>query len=83
MATSCRNYDFLTAKSAIEQTERLRDVDDLLAVLAKEAADKAGKGVTDAIDGRLEDLVAELAAAPDDARPAAADEVGRCSGMRV
>ena len=58
-----RNYDSLTATSAIERIERLRDVDDLRAVLAYEAANKARKGVTNAIEGRLEQLVAELAAA--------------------
>jgi bacterioferritin (cytochrome b1) len=58
-----RNYDSLAAKSAIARIDRLRDVDDLRAVLAYEAANKARKGVTNAIEGRLEHLVAELAAA--------------------
>jgi bacterioferritin (cytochrome b1) len=56
-----RNYDSLTAKSAIQRIDRLRDVDDLRAVLAYEAANKARKGVTNAIEGRVEHLVAELA----------------------
>jgi bacterioferritin (cytochrome b1) len=58
-----RNYDTLTAKSAIGRIERLSDVNDLRAVLAYEAANKARQGVTNAIEGRLERLVADVAAA--------------------
>jgi len=58
-----RNYDTLAAKSAIARIDRLADVDDLRAVLAYEAANKARKGVTNAIEERLERLVADLAAA--------------------
>ena len=58
-----RNYDSLTATSAIERIDRLRDVDDLRTVLAYETANKARKGVTNAIEGRLEDLVSDRAAA--------------------
>jgi bacterioferritin (cytochrome b1) len=56
-----RNYDSLNASSAIQRIERLRDVDDLRTVLAYEAANKARKGVINAIEGRVEHLVAELA----------------------
>jgi hypothetical protein len=58
-----RNYDSLTVPTVVERIERIRDVDDLRAVLAYEAANKARKGVTNAIQGRLEEMVAELAAA--------------------
>ena len=58
-----RNYDSLTATSAIQRIQRIRDVDDVRAVQAYEAANKARKGVTQAIEGRLEQLVAEMAAA--------------------
>ena len=58
-----RNYDSLTATSAIGRIDRLRDVDDLRTVLAYETANKARKGVTNAIEGRLEHLVSDRAAA--------------------
>src|SRR5215210_1871746 len=54
-----RNYDSLTATSATERIDRLRDVDDLRTVLAYETANKARKGVTNAIEGRLEDRVSD------------------------
>ena len=46
-----RNYDSLTATSAIRRIQRIRDVDDVRAVQAYEAANKARKGVTQAIEG--------------------------------
>lgn len=58
-----RKYDSLTATSVIGQISRLRDVDDLRTVLAYESANKARKGVTNAIEGRIEQLVADRAAA--------------------
>jgi hypothetical protein len=58
-----RGYDSMAAKTAIARIEKLRDVDDLRTVLAYETANKARKGVTDALEGRLEGLVAQVAAA--------------------
>src|SRR5215210_4783327 len=58
-----RNYDSLTATSAIGRIDRLRDLDDLRTVLAYETANKARKGITNAVEGRLEQLAADRAAA--------------------
>jgi bacterioferritin (cytochrome b1) len=58
-----RNYDSLTAATAISRIDRLRAPDDLRTVVAYERANKRRKSVTAALDKRLQRLAADLAAA--------------------
>jgi hypothetical protein len=58
-----RNYDSLTADDAISRIGRLRDADDVRTVLAYETANKQRKGVTAALQDRLQSLAADLAVA--------------------
>src|SRR5829696_2509062 len=58
-----RNYDSLNASVASDHIERLRDPDDVRAILAYESAHRNRKGVTTAATRRLEELATELAAA--------------------
>jgi bacterioferritin (cytochrome b1) len=56
-----RGYDGLSAEAAAGRISRLRDVDDVRAVLAYEEANKNRKTVTTAARERIEELAAELA----------------------
>jgi bacterioferritin (cytochrome b1) len=58
-----RNYDSLTAATAISRIDRLRVPDDVRTVVAYERANKRRKSVTAALDKRLQRLAADLAAA--------------------
>lgn len=58
-----RGYDDLNADVVIGRLERLRDVDDVRAVMAYEAANKARKGVLRTAEVRLEELASELVSA--------------------
>ena len=58
-----RNYDSLNASVASDRIERLRDADDVRAILAYESTHRNRKGVTTAATRRLEALATELATA--------------------
>lgn len=58
-----RNFDALTASVANDRIERLRDPDDVRAILAYESAHRNRKGVTTTATRRLEALAADLVAA--------------------
>jgi hypothetical protein len=56
-----RGYDALRSDVAITRINRLTSIDDVRAVLAYEAANKARKGVLEAAQSRIEDRAARLA----------------------
>ena len=58
-----RGYDSLSVADANRRIERLTDADDVRAMLAYEAANKARKSVVSNARRRLEAIASELAAA--------------------
>src|SRR4051794_33323278 len=58
-----RNYERLTATAAATAVRKLNDAEDVRGVLAYEAANKNRRGVLDAGQERLEQIVDEMAAA--------------------